>query len=116
MRKRNHDLPAQTMPSTTNSFPDPSNAQQIQILLQQSNAATSVDELSLAIAQLRQYLDEACQRNTDLAEALVNSTQLIEDLESDKNELAAAQNTLNNRRVAPVYCPTRSSNKLMKPC
>ena len=79
------------MSSTANSFPDPSLNQQLQVLLNKSDSASSVTELRKLLEQMRKQLDATCEQNAALADAVVNSAQVIDELEQTKHQLALAQ-------------------------
>lgn len=80
------------MPATANSFPDPSLNEQIQVLLNKTDSVSSVTELRRLLEQMRKQLDATCEQNAALADAVVNSAQVIDELEQIKHQLAIAQN------------------------
>lgn len=80
------------MSSTANSFPDPTLNQQLQVLLNKTDSASSVTELRKLLEQMRKQLDATCEQNAALADAVVNSAQVIDELEQTKHQLALAQN------------------------
>ncbi len=80
------------MPSTANRFPDPSLNEQLQVLLNKSDSVSSVTELRRLLEQMRKQLDATCEQNAALADAVVNSAQVIDELEQIKHQLAIAQN------------------------
>lgn len=105
------------MSSTANSFPDPTLNQQIQVLLNKSDSASSVTELRKLLEQMRKQLDATCEQNAALADAVVNSAQVIDELEKTKHQLALAQNeaeqAANNTRLLSDTIFERTHDAMM---
>lgn len=91
------------MSSTANSHPDPSLDRQVQALISQTRAASTEAEMRNMLDKMKDQLVNACHRNASLAQTVVDSAQMIEELERTKHELAVAQSeteiTVKNTRL-----------------